>query len=198
MLASHRPPAGLLDRLIERDVLEGLVAAVRAGPSGVLVLRGEPGVGKTELLGHLPAAADGCRIARAAGVESEMELAFAGVHALSAPMLGRLGHLPSPQRDALGTAFGVSAGPRPDRFLVALAVLSVLADAAQERPLICIVDDAQWLDRASAQTSIPKAHSVPVARRPLLELQQSVGRHLRDAASHGRLDQLDQRPSCDA
>ena len=136
----------------ERDVLERLVAGVRAGHSRVLVLRGEAGVGKTALLGHLSAAADGCRIARAAGVESEMELAFAGLHALCAPMLGRLGHLPSPQRDALSTAFGLSAGPPPDRFLVGLAVLSLLADAAEEQPLVCIVDDAQWLDRVSAQT----------------------------------------------
>ena len=97
-------------------------------------------------------AADGCRIARAAGVESEMELAFAGLHALCAPMLGRLQHLPGPQRDALSTAFGLSAGPPPDRFLVGLAVLSLLADAAEEQPLVCIVDDAQWLDRVSAET----------------------------------------------
>src|SRR5262249_56431480 len=125
---------------------------VRAGQSRVLVLRGEAGVGKTALLEHLSASADGCRLARAAGVESEMELAFAGVHALCAPMLGRLGHLPGPQRDALSTAFGLSAGPAPDRFLVGLAVLCLLADAAEERPLVCIVDDAQWLDRVSAPT----------------------------------------------
>ena len=128
------------------------MAGVRAGQSRVLVLRGEAGVGKTALLGHLSAAAEGCRIARAAGVESEMELAFAGVHALCAGMLDRLERLPGPQRDALGTAFGLSAGPPPDRFLVGLAVLSLLADAAEERPLVCIVDDAQWLDRVSAQT----------------------------------------------
>jgi hypothetical protein len=91
-------------------------------------------------------------VARAAGVESEMELAFAGLHALCAHMLGRLPHLPSPQRNALSTAFGLSAGPPPDRFLVGLAVLSLLADAAEERPLVCIVDDAQRLDRVSAQT----------------------------------------------
>ena len=152
MLDAHRPSSGLLDRVGEREVLERLVAGVRAGQSCVLVLRGEAGVGKTALLGHLSAAADGCRIARAAGVESEMELAFAGLHALCAPMLGRLGQLPSPQRDALSTAFGLSAGPPPDRFLVGLAVLSLLADVAEEQPLVCIVDDAQWLDRVSAQT----------------------------------------------
>jgi DNA-binding CsgD family transcriptional regulator len=152
VLAPHLPSSGLLDRVTERDVLERLVAGVRAGQSRVLVLRGEAGVGKTALLRHLSAAAEGCRIARAAGVESEMELAFAGLHALCAPMLGRLQHLPSPQRDALETAFGMSAGPPPDRFLVGLAVLSLMADAAEERPLVCIVDDAQWLDRVSAQT----------------------------------------------
>src|SRR5918995_4645091 len=152
MLDTRLPPSGLLDRARERDVMERLVAGVRAGQSRVLVLRGEAGVGKTALLGHLSAAAEGCRIARAAGVESEMELAFAGLHGLCAPMLGRLGHLPIPQRDALSTALGLSAGPPPDRFLVGLAVLSLLADAAEEKPLVCIVDDAQWLDRVSAQT----------------------------------------------
>src|SRR6478672_3345662 len=152
MLDLHPSSSGLLDRVSERDVLERLVAGVRAGQSRVLVLRGEAGVGKTALLEHLSSAADGCRVARAAGVESEMELAFAGLHALCAPMLGRLGHLPVPQRDALSTAFGLDAGPAPDRFLVGLALLSLLADAAEEQPLLCIVDDAQWLDRVSAQT----------------------------------------------
>src|SRR5215216_1960749 len=146
------PSSGLLDRVNERDVLERLVAGLRGGQSRVLVLRGEAGVGKTALLRHLSGASEGCRIARAAGVESEMELAFAGLHALCAPMLGRLEHLPSPQRDALSTAFGLSAGPPPDRFLVGLAVLSLLADTAEEQPLVCIVDDAHWLDRVSAQT----------------------------------------------
>ena len=152
MLEARLPASGLVDRVSERDVLERLVGGVRAGQSRVLVLRGEPGVGKTALLAQLSAAADGCRIARAAGVESEMELAYAGLHALCAPMLDRLGHLPGPQRDALSTAFGLSAGPPPDRFFVGLAVLSLLADVAEERPLIGVVDDAQWLDRVSAQT----------------------------------------------
>jgi DNA-binding CsgD family transcriptional regulator len=152
MLDAHLPRAGLLDRVSECDVLDRLVAGVRAGHSGVLVLRGQAGIGKTALLERLSTAALGCRIARAAGVESEMELPFAGLHALCVPMLGRLGRLPGPQRDALNTAFGVSAGAPPDRFLVGLAVLSLLADAAEEQPLVCIVDDAQWLDRVSAQT----------------------------------------------
>src|SRR6187399_953511 len=114
MLEVHRSSSGLLDRGSEREMLEQLVAGVCAGESRVLVLCGEAGVGKTALLGHLSAAAQGCRIARAAGVESEMELAFAGLHSLCARMLDRLGHLPDPQRDALGTAFGLSAGPPPD------------------------------------------------------------------------------------
>ena len=148
----HLSRARLLDRNREREMLDRLVVETRAGHSRVLVLRGEAGIGKTVLLGYLSSVAEGCRIARAAGVESEMELAFAGLHALCAPMLGRLGQLPIPQRDALNTAFGVSAGPPPDRFLVGLAVLSLLADAAEEQPLVCIVDDAQWLDRVSVQT----------------------------------------------
>src|ERR687888_331329 len=152
MTITALPPSGLLGRRSEREELDRLVAGVRAGQSRVLVLRGEAGVGKTALLGHLASVAGGCRIARAAGVESEMELAFAGLHALCGPMLRRLEHLPPPQRDALRTAFGLSAGPPPDRFLVGLAVLSLLADAAEEQPLLCIVDDAQWLDRVSAQT----------------------------------------------
>src|SRR5690348_13097964 len=141
----------LLDRDREREVLDRLVAQTCAGQGRVLVLRGEAGIGKTALLGYLSDVAKGCRIARVTGVESEMELAFAGLHALCAPMLGRLGQLPVPQRDALNTAFGMSAGPPPDRFLVGLAVLSLLADAAEEQPLVCIVDDAQWIDRVSVQ-----------------------------------------------
>ena len=131
--------------------LARFVDAVRAGDSRVLVLRGEPGVGKTMLLDHLAGHAAGCRVARAAGVQSEMELAFAGLHQLCGPLLDRLARLPAPQRDALQTAFGLSGGSAPDRFLVGLAVLSLLSEVAGERPLICLVDDQQWLDSASAQ-----------------------------------------------
>jgi DNA-binding CsgD family transcriptional regulator len=142
----------LRDRYSERGVLDGLVEAVRAGDSRVLVLRGEPGVGKTALLDYLAGqVVKGGRLVRAAGVQSEMELAFAGLHQLCAPMLDRIGALPVPQRDALRIAFGLSAGPPPDRFLVGLAVLSLLSEVAAERPLVCLVDDEQWLDRASAQ-----------------------------------------------
>jgi DNA-binding CsgD family transcriptional regulator len=132
-------------------VLARFIEDVRAGESRVLVIRGEPGVGKTVLLDHLARHAPGCQLARASGVQSEMELAFAGLHQLCAPMLKQLARLPVPQRDALQTAFGLSAGPAPDRFLVGLAVLSLLSEVAGERPLICLVDDQQWLDSASAQ-----------------------------------------------
>jgi DNA-binding CsgD family transcriptional regulator len=118
----------------------------------VLVLRGEAGVGKSALVDYLVGSAPGCRIARASGVESEMELAFAGLHQLCVPMMGYLDRLPGPQRDALAVAFGLSTGSVPDRFLVGLAVLSILAEVAEDQPLICVVDDAQWIDRVSAQT----------------------------------------------
>lgn len=131
--------------------LDRLLVAARAGQSGVLVLRGEAGIGKTALLQYLLDRASGCRVARAVGIESEMELAFGGLHQLCGRMLSRLGRLPGPQGNALGAAFGLSEREPADRFLVALAVLSLLAEVAEEEPLVCVVDDAQWLDRASAQ-----------------------------------------------
>ncbi|MCW3047659.1 MAG: ATP-dependent transcriptional regulator, MalT-like, LuxR family, partial [Solirubrobacterales bacterium] len=141
----------LTGRRSECDELDRLIEAVRAGQSRALVVRGEPGVGKTALLEYVVGHASGCRVARAAGVQSEMELAYAGLHQLLVPVLDRLERLPAPQRDALRTAFGISPGPAPDRFFIALAVLSLISDVAEERPLICLVDDEQWLDRASAQ-----------------------------------------------
>jgi hypothetical protein len=141
--------AELTGRDAERRMLDRLVEAVRAGESRALVVHGEPGVGKTALLEYLGRSAPGCRIERAAGVQSEMELAFAGLHQLCAPMLGRLEAVPVPQRDALRTAFGMSAGPAADRFLVGLAVLSLMSAVAERQPLICLVDDGQWLDSAS-------------------------------------------------
>jgi DNA-binding CsgD family transcriptional regulator len=128
-----------------------LVASVREGSSRALVLRGEAGVGKTALLEYLVRRASGCSIARAAGVESEMELAFAGLHQLCAPVLDRLDRLPGPQSGALGAALGLRDGDAPDRFLVGLAALSLLSDLAEDAPLVAVVDDAQWLDAASAQ-----------------------------------------------
>src|SRR5215472_14857501 len=147
-----RSPA-LTDRVSECSVLDRLVGAVWAGESQALVVRGDPGVGKSVLLDHLAGQASGagCQVARAVGVQSEMELAYAGLHQLCVPMLERAGSIPVPQRDALRTVFGTAAGPPPDRFFVGLAVLTLLSEAAGERPLICVVDDEQWLDRASVQ-----------------------------------------------
>src|SRR5689334_7120484 len=152
MNESQLPAPGLLGRQTECDELDGLIAGVRGGQSRVLVIRGEAGVGKSALLEYLAERAEGCRTARAAGVESEMELPFAGLHGMCAPLLGHLSRLPAPQADALSVAFGLSAGPPPDRFLVGLAVLTLLAEVAEDQPLLCLVDDAQWLDRVSAQT----------------------------------------------
>ncbi|PXY36406.1 LuxR family transcriptional regulator [Prauserella flavalba] len=139
-------------RRAERETLERLLADVRAGRSRTLVVRGEPGIGKTALLDHLAGHTSGCQVTRAAGVQAERELSFAGLHQLCLPLLGGLDRLPDPQREALGTVFGLSAGRRPDPFLVGLAVLGLFADAAGESPLVCLVDDVQWLDHASART----------------------------------------------
>ena len=117
----------------------------------MLVMRGEAGIGKTALLGYAAETAQDFRVARAGGVESEMELPFAALHQLCGPVLGRVGRLPSPQLEALGVAFGLRSGGAPDRFLVGLAVLGLLSEVAADRPLLCLVDDAQWLDQASAQ-----------------------------------------------
>jgi DNA-binding CsgD family transcriptional regulator len=142
---------GLRGRQAECDELDQLLAAVRRGESGVLVVHGEPGVGKTALLDYVAEQAKQCQVARAGGVESEMELAYAALHQLCGPMLGRIDRLPAPQREALSTAFGLSTGPAPDRLLVGLAVLSMLSDTAEAQPLVCLVDDLQWLDQASVQ-----------------------------------------------
>src|SRR5580700_4446006 len=145
MRMPSEPMPALLDRERERAALDGLLGDLRLGRGGVLVVRGEAGVGKSALLEYAVGAAADMRVARAVGVESEMELAFAGVHLLCAPLLDRLEDLPGPQRDALGIAFGLRAGGAPDRFLVGLAVLTLLSEVAEERPLLCVVDEAQWL-----------------------------------------------------
>lgn len=150
MLKKPRAPA-LRGRRRECEVLDQLLASLRAGQSQTLVLCGEAGIGKTALLDYLAAESSDCRIERVTGVEPEMELAFAGVHQLCAPMLEHLDHLPEPQRDAVRTAFGLDTGDVPDRFLLGLALLRLLSDAAEDRPLICIIDDVQWMDRASVQ-----------------------------------------------
>jgi hypothetical protein len=146
-----RPGTGLLDRLGERAAVDRVLDQARAGSSAVLVVRGEHGIGKTALLDYAVGRALGFRVVRAWGVESEMELAFAGLHQLCVPMLGRLDLLPKPQRDALAVAFGMREGQAPDRFMVGLAVLSLLAATAEDQPLACLVDDTQWLDLASVQ-----------------------------------------------
>ena len=163
---SSNPRQVLSGRDSECDVLDRLLNEVRTGRSAVLVVRGEPGLGKSALLEYVIESASGCRVARAAGVEYEMELAYSGLHQLCASLLDLREGLPEPQRDALETAFGLSAKATPDRFVVGLAVLGLLSEAAEEQPLVCVVDDAQWLDRASALTI------AFVARRLLAE---SVG-----------------------
>ena len=145
----RRPP--LRGRRRESEALAQLLDGVRAGRSGALVIRGEEGVGKTALLEDALVRARGCRIAQVSGVESEMELPFAGLHQLCQPMLNRLDRLPAPQGEALAAAFGFSGPGAPDRFLVGLAALGLLSEVAEEEPLICVIDDAHWLDRASAQ-----------------------------------------------
>jgi DNA-binding CsgD family transcriptional regulator len=150
-MSARERPLALLGRRRDCETLDRLVACVQAGESQVLVLRGEAGIGKTALLEYLAEQASGWRVVHAAGVQAEMELAFAGLHQLCGPLLDGLGGLPGPQRDALREAFGLENGGVPDPFRVALAVLTLLAGAAEERPLACVVDDVQWLDLASRQ-----------------------------------------------
>jgi DNA-binding CsgD family transcriptional regulator len=140
----------LFDRGPEKEALDRVLTGVREGLSGALVVRGEAGIGKTALLEYAVGAAADMQVARAVGIESEMELGFAALHQLLVPFLGRLERLPAPQREALGSAFGLAEGVAADLFLVGLAALTLLADAATKRPLLCVVDDGQWLDLASA------------------------------------------------
>ncbi|WP_328531379.1 AAA family ATPase [Nocardioides sp. NBC_00368] len=201
--------SGLLGRREECRVLDELVSSVRAGRSASMVLRGEAGIGKTELLQYLLEHSSGCRTLTATGIQSEMELSYAGLHQLCGPLLTELHRLPEPQANALATAFGLRTGDVPDRFLVGLATLSLLAAAAEKQPLVCIVDDAQWMDQASALTL------AFVARRLLAEsvlivfavrhealdeilaglpeltvagLSRSAARQLLDSVVPGRLD----------
>jgi AAA ATPase domain len=189
----------LIGRRAECDVLDRLLAAIRSGESGALVVHGEPGVGKTALLEYLAGQAPDCRLTRAAGVESEMELTYAAVQQLCAPMLDRLELLPAPQRDALRTAFGMRAGPAPDRFLIGLAVLGMFSDIAEERPLVCLVDDVQWLDSASVQVLVfvarrLRAESVGlvlatrVPNAEMTELPEVEVKGLREADARALLD----------
>ncbi|MGY3684035.1 AAA family ATPase [Streptomyces sp. TE33382] len=205
-MSSSAPRRGLRGRRSECGALDQVVAGARAGRSQVLVLRGEPGVGKSALMEYLVGSAAGCQILRATGVESDMELAYAGLHQLCVPMMGHLDRLPGPQRDALAIAFGLSAGSAPDRFLVGLAVLSLLAEEAEERPLVCVVDDAQWLDRVSAQTLafvarrllaervalvfVVRASTPDPGDDPLAALRELVVRGLRDDDARALLDSV--------
>jgi DNA-binding CsgD family transcriptional regulator len=182
------PRTSLRGRASECALLDNVLSAIRRGESRSLVLRGEAGIGKTALLEYLIGEAPDLKVVRAVGVESEMELAFASLHQLCGPMLELLERLPAPQRHALEIVFGLSTGAVPDRFLVGLAVLSLLSEMADERPLLCVVDDAQWLDQASALTLAFVARRLqaePVAlvfaaREPAEELQ-----HVPELEVHG-------------
>jgi DNA-binding CsgD family transcriptional regulator len=197
-----RLAAGLTGRHIECGVLDQLVEAVsNAGESRALVIHGEAGVGKTALVEYLAGHAPGCRVVRAAGIQSEMELAFAGLHQLCAPMVDRLEALPVPQRDALLIAFGMATGSAPDRFLIGLAVLSLLSQVAEERPLLCLVDDEQSLDHASAQVlafvarrlgaeSVGLVFAARVPSSELTGLPQLALRGLAEADARALLDSV--------
>ncbi|XVV08949.1 helix-turn-helix transcriptional regulator [Actinoplanes sp. CA-131856] len=175
-MTSGAAPRGLRGRRAECAVLDRLIADVGAGRGRALVVHGEAGVGKSALLRYVGGRAAGCRVARAAGAESEMELPFAGLHQLCAPMLDSRDRLPGPQRDALSVAFGHAAGPAPDKFLVGVAVLSLLAAVSDDQPLLCLIDDAQWLDSTSAQT-------LTFAARRLLAERAGVIFAIREAAA---------------
>jgi DNA-binding CsgD family transcriptional regulator len=197
----------LLDRHAERRTLDGLIGALRSGESRALVVHGEPGTGKTALLNYLADHAPGCRVERIAGVQSEMELPFAGAHQLCAPLLDHLEDLPSPQREAIRTSFGLTEQPAPDSFLVGLGVLNLLSEAAQERPLVCLIDDEQWLDFASATilsfvarrlgseslglvfaTVLPDHHLTGLPELPIGGLPAADAAALLDSVLPGKLD----------
>ena len=200
-MVTRAPGEKLRGRQREREVLDRALEATRDGQGTVLAVYGDPGVGKTALLEYAIEAASDFRIARAVGVEGEMELAFAALRQLCSPSLDLMDHLPDPQRDALKVAFGLSAGRPPNPFFVGLAVLTLLSEAAEEQPLLCVVDDAQWLDRASARAlaflarrllaekialvfatrelgdafaGLPEIHVQPLGRRDARALLESV------------------------
>jgi DNA-binding CsgD family transcriptional regulator len=207
------PPASalLLGRDGERAALDALLDQVRGGRSGVLVLRGEPGIGKTALLRYLVDVAAGFTLTRCVGVESQMELPFAGLHELCSPLLGGLDPLPEPQRQALSVALGLESGQSPDKFLVALATLGLLAAASERRPMLCVIEDAHWLDQASAQvlgfvgrrllaepvglvcaTRAPVTtpdHLMSLPELPLKGLDERSARALLDSVSTGPIDE---------
>ncbi|MBO0835628.1 MAG: ATP-binding protein, partial [Actinobacteria bacterium] len=171
--------APLCGRRHEREVLDQLVTDMRRGQSPVLILRGEAGAGKTTLLEYLRRRASACRVATVIGVEAETELAYAGLHQLCAPFLGELERLPDPQRAALSVAFGLRQAGAPDRFMVGLAVLGLLSAIAADRPLLCVIDNAQWLDSPSAQVLTFVARHRAAAPIALIFAERPGARHLR-------------------
>src|SRR3954447_7145912 len=186
-----RGPGGRLrGRADECALLDTLVDAIRRGEGRSLVVRGEAGIGKTALLDYLARSASTLTVLRAMGVESEMELPYAGLHQVCASLLDRRDRLPTPQRQALEVAYGLSAGGAPDRFLVGLAVLSLLSEAADERPVLCVIDDAQWLDRASALTLAFVARRLLAERVGVVFAAREPGEelaHLPELEVHGLL-----------
>jgi DNA-binding CsgD family transcriptional regulator len=208
-MSSQSREQPLRGRAAECETLRGMVATVQSGSHQVLVLRGEAGVGKTALLRYVSELASGFRCVQVAGVESDMELAFAGLQQLCAPLMDRFDELPQPQREALNVAFGRGVGPAPDRFLVGLAVLSLMAAAANDQPLLCIIDDAQWLDQVSVQTlafvarrlladpvallfAVRDSGAGPLAGLPELTisgLSDAEARELLDSVMPGRIDE---------
>jgi DNA-binding CsgD family transcriptional regulator len=169
------PGEQLLGRQPEREVLERFLEAARGGDGGVLVVYGEPGAGKTALLEYAVEAGREFRVLRTAGVEGEMELPYAALQQLCSPILDLMERLPDPQGDALPVAFGLSRGKAPNPFLVGLAVLGLLSEAAEERPLLCVVDDAQWLDRASARALAFVARRLLAEKIALLFAARKLG-----------------------
>jgi AAA ATPase domain len=196
---------GLTGRRTECHTLDLLITAIRSGQSRVLVVHGEAGVGKTALLDYLNGQASGCRVLRVAGSQPDMELAFAGLHQLCAPMLNHLEALAEPQRDALLTAFGMRTGT-PDQFLIGLAVLRLLSEAAGRQPVVCLVDDYEWLDQASARilgfvarrladpvalvfaVRVPGAELAGLPPLPVTGLREADARALLESALLGTLD----------
>jgi DNA-binding CsgD family transcriptional regulator len=177
--SSGLPRAGqLLGREREREALDRLLDAARRGRGGVLVVHGDPGVGKTALVDYAVDAGREFGVARTVGVEAEMELPFAAVQQMCSPSLELMEHLPEPQREALGVAFGLRTGSPPSPFLVGLAILGVLSEAAEDRPLLCVIDDAQWLDRASARVLAFVARRLLAEKIALLFATRALGREL--------------------
>ena len=172
------PGGQLHGRQREREVLERLLAAARGGDGGVLVVYGEPGVGKTALVEYAAESAHGFRVARALGVEGRWSCRSRRCSRCAHPFLEFTDRLPQPQREALAVAFGLSAGPPASPFLVGLAVLGLLSEAAEERPLLCVVDDAQWLDRASARALTFVARRLLAERIALLFATRELGEAL--------------------